>query len=51
LQVNSGVTGVKAQPKEALEALSGNERWFRVTDNSSAELNGKGVYISDFRWW
>ena len=32
-------------PKEAMEALFGDERWFRVTDSSWAELNGSGVYI------
>jgi hypothetical protein len=36
---------LRQRPKEALEALSGDECWFRVTDSSWAELNSSGVYI------
>ena len=45
LEATPALQDLRHRPKEALEALSGNERWFRVTDSSWAELNGNGVYF------
>jgi hypothetical protein len=45
LEATPALQELRHRPKEALEALSGDEHWFRVTDSSWAELNGKGVYF------